>query len=229
MCYRLLTLTVILGYDKADLRVRFLPENENTFLSIDLIKKKLYHIADSFDNITTKRFLEIIRDDFESKRLEFKDYNFQYLEMYFLYWITIKYISLPNDLKNICRAFKVMERYDITESLEGLMTKPVVKLRPTCTNFNLDYNNLEGIRKKSASESPNLQIDLIGQPPSLSSGFSDSSLPSARIRKISHDESDCYNIDPNCPGVCLIINQENFYTEFSEEWKVCLLVILNST
>ncbi|KAF2881650.1 hypothetical protein ILUMI_24507 [Ignelater luminosus] len=206
----------MLGYDKKELEVRFLPENEGSSLFIDCIKKKLYRIADSFDNLTTKKFLKIVRDDFQNKRLDFKDYGVQYLEMYFLYWITIKYIFPPHNLKNVCHAFKVMERYDITESLEDLVAKHVVE-RPRCTNFNFDYN-LEKIPRRSTSESPNLQIDLIGQS-SLSSGFSDSSLSSARIRKISHEEDDCYNIDPNCPGVCLIVNQENFYTEFSDEWK----------
>lgn len=186
--------TVILGFDREDLRMRFLPGNDSTSLFVDRIKKKLYHIAEKFDNATTCRFLKIVKEDFKNKKLSFKYSKTQYLEMHFVYWTTIGYISIPNNLKNICSSFKVMERHDIVESLESFIP----------------------------SESLSLQSDL-DLDPSFTSTIDDSLPFSNTIRRITHDEEDCYNIDRKCPGICLIINQKSFYNEPHKKWRVCFI------
>lgn len=43
--------------------------------------------------------------------------------------------------------------------------------------------------------------------------------PSSRDSNVSND-SDRYDIDPNHPGVVLIINQESFYTETDPQYRV---------
>uniref|UniRef100_A0A1Y1MQM3 Caspase family p20 domain-containing protein n=1 Tax=Photinus pyralis TaxID=7054 RepID=A0A1Y1MQM3_PHOPY len=175
-----------LGYNRKEVCERFLPSNSETSLFVDLYKKKLYCICEKMTNAQMETFLGHVQKDFNTKKLKYMNFPVPYMEMYLLHWISSKYIS-PTDLSNLTKVFKVMEMYDACESLK-------IKL-PSPADVSERYNN-----NKDEPYS------------SISSATSSASFYQDRTWS-SNYENNRYFIDSRWPGICLIINQESFYTE----------------
>lgn len=172
-----------LGYNRKEVCERFLPSNSETSLFVDLYKKKLYCICEKMTKAQMETFLGHVQKDFNTKKLEYMNFPVPYMEMYLLHWTSIKYIS-PTDFGNLTKVFKVMEMYDACESLK-------IKLPSRADRCN---NN------KDEPYS------------SISSATSSASFYQDRAWT-SNYENNRYHIDSRWPGICLIINQESFYTE----------------
>ncbi|KAK5649976.1 hypothetical protein RI129_001005 [Pyrocoelia pectoralis] len=179
-----------LGYHRNEVWDRFLPTNLDTSLFVDLYKKKLYCICEKMTNAQMKILLTHVQNDFKDKKLKYTDFPIPYMEMSLLDWTSIKYIS-STDLSNLSKVFKVMEMYDVSESLipkSHLLT-------------NVDFSGSNKIKNKEDG------------PCSSISSISTSGLFYQDRTWTNNYENNCYQIDSNCPGICLIINQEIFYRE----------------
>lgn len=175
-----------LGYHKNEVCDRFLPTNLDTSLFVDLYKKKLYCICEKMTNAQMKMLLTHVQNDFKDKKLKYTDFPIPYMEMSLLDWTCIKYIS-STDLSNLSKVFKVMEMYDVSESLipkSQLLT-------------NVDFSGSNNNNKTKNKEDGPYPSGLFYQDRTWTNNY----------------ENNCYQIDSNCPGICLIINQEIFYRE----------------
>ncbi|KAK4879284.1 hypothetical protein RN001_007430 [Aquatica leii] len=168
-----------LGYKEKEVCDRFLPMNSNTSLFIHLYKKKLYRIFETMTNNQLKTFLSHVHNDFKHKQLIHKEFPMPYIEIYLLYWQSIRYIT-SSDLTNISKPFKIMEMFDIADTL---------------------------------TETTKLSGDSM-----LTSTSVISSTPIQKNDSWNNYEDKKYLMDPQNPGICLIINQENFYTEPDPQW-----------
>ncbi|KAF5269246.1 hypothetical protein FQR65_LT02547 [Abscondita terminalis] len=182
------SIIIKLGYNKKEVCDRFLPMNSNTSLFIDLSRKKLYRIAETMTKNQIKMFLSHVQEDFKHKNLQYKAYPLPYIEIYLLYWESIGYIG-PSNLTNLSKAFKVMEMCDEADTLKDVV------------NLTVDNKKLYGQFVNNETIST----------------VSTASTQQGHIRNNNYGDSR-YFIDPKYPGICLIINQENFYTEPDPEW-----------
>lgn len=71
------------------------------------MKKAIYLICEKLNGKKTNVLLQQVKLNFQEKKLHFEEYDPQFLELYFFYWETIKYISMT-DLSNVKRILKVM-------------------------------------------------------------------------------------------------------------------------
>ncbi|KAF2881649.1 hypothetical protein ILUMI_24506 [Ignelater luminosus] len=84
------------------------------------------------------------------------------------------------------------------------------------------YSALEIMAKHNtvkSREGSSVTIRSLKIDPTFMSAIYDYSFLNKTSKRITHNDEDCYRLDPKCPGVCLIINQESFYTEPDSRWK----------
>lgn len=123
----------------------------------------------------------------------------QNLEAYLLYLLSVKYIS-DNDFTNIAAIFKTMEMENISDMLKKISTS-LSPERPVATFIQTPV--------------PDRPVATFTEAPTERPA---ATFTQDRIRNARIDFS--YMIGMS-PGLCLVINQKWFYTEFDENLQVC--------
>lgn len=163
--------------DKGTSKVDYLPMNLHASLHISPVKKVLYRFCEDLANEELNVFLSEMWKVFPSKDKEFK--HFDFLEMYFLYWETISFVTLAN-AGQLIRVLKTTGRMNYYQRLEELIPDA--------------EGSKSGLKKeKEVIKAKNKILE-----------------DSEKLRGKSELR---YEIDADKPGVCLIINQINFYRE----------------
>ncbi|RZC35230.1 caspase-8 [Asbolus verrucosus] len=203
-----------LGFRKQDLDVRYLPRHLFTSYNVSKVKKALYFLCESLTRTEAEQLLKLVFTDFNDKGLETKFFDSSYLELYFLHWESVGYIKHDN-FNNLYRILKQLEHFDMCDSLKRVV--PMVQEQVT----NNQRKN-SGIKNKTVDANTNKRSPEIFEGILNGGSLTDlvsmqSSLSSDNATRGKADN--IYKIDPNNPGVCLIINQEYFYTEPSKKYK----------
>ncbi|XP_018561308.1 caspase-8 [Anoplophora glabripennis] len=210
-----------LGYKKQDVKDYYAPHIATSITNLNKMKKVIYLICERLNCAKTEKFLSTVKFHFQEKGLIFTEYSPEFLEMYFLKWETMGYISMK-DMTNIKQAFKVIEEEALWDALEGVIL-PREKLEKKCVE-NIQES---GVGEKTPKPRGLSTSTDTHQPASTSRAYSGdflSSSPSIRQDngpdfKELHTDNHRYEIDPENPGIILIINQEEFYTEIDEDYK----------
>ncbi|KAI4465307.1 caspase [Holotrichia oblita] len=195
-----------LSFKKDDMISRYLPLQKEVSLQVDLVRKYCYRLCEEFTRAKTIAFLENLEKDFACKNLKYisrdekKAYTVDCLEMYFLFLETEEYITSQN-VKNLANVFKQMDLLNLHDEFTDLQDKISKKeaARCLCTpKYNVDRTPHEFYRSSSSKEAEEL------------SETEENSVESI---------ADVYDINPKCPGLLLIINNEYFHTESRKEYQ----------
>lgn len=201
-----------LGFSKQSLTERFLPHNISVTENLNKIRKLLYGLCESFGPNDTEILLSFVCSDFQKKGLKFHIYNSSYLEMYLLHWEVIGYISYDN-LSNLCAILKQMDQLDWYERLKEVFPPVQVKSEPVFLK--------KVVKLKENKKSKHIFDKILDHTTSLADLTSLESLSADNV-----DNENKYYINPKHPGVCLIINQENFYKAIDTNLQVCKFPVL---
>lgn len=177
---------------------RYLPLREVS-LELNLVRKNCYRLCEDFTASERDRFLQYVEKDFESNDMQYiKSVNpAEYLEIYFLYFETVTYISLK-DVSKLAKVFKQMNLINLHDKFEKLHEK-------ICQ---LSSYSVDKIPDRRSTSTPN-EITV------------SSDLPINNL-----ETSDfAYNLNSERPGLLLIINNENFYAECWNEYSVSMFTI----
>lgn len=196
-----------LDFDKKVLIDRFLPHHSFTSLHVNKFRKLMYFICDNLDLEETLILRGYVQAAFNVRKLPFVYFQNNLLELYFLYWETQNFIQ-PNNVKELIQIFKQMEKYDICDWLKDYNKRENDTTQdPIEINYNTDRSHIFTQildPKKTLLELPVLRDGGSYPCPSFSS---------------KNLNIECYHIDPENPGIILIINQEYFYKEVDEQFK----------
>lgn len=204
---------IVVGFNKQEMIWRYLPLREGS-LEINRVRKNCYRICEDFTASERHQFLQRVKKDFENNHLQYITtdaknlYHVEYLEMYFLYFETVKYISLK-DVSKLARIFKqmdLMNLYDKFDRLHEKICERNEKKNSRCqelANYNVDRTPDGLSRSASISNEIVISIDL-----------DDNNLEGPDF---------IYDLNSDCPGLLLIINNEDFYTEYREDYVVSLI------
>ncbi|XP_050302205.1 caspase-8 [Anthonomus grandis grandis] len=184
-----------LGYNKNDLQHEFLPSQAAVTCSISKNRKLFYLISERLTKDQTLDFIQHM--DQRTSKENSKFYDHDYLELYFLDWEIsgVEYSTIQ-------RVFKKMNLDWFYDQLDLIL--PSSTFTPP--------SPLRESKSKTMQDNANLATSSMDYPSSSSQGPR-SSVP------LSFYDSNRYDINPNKPGVILIINQESFYTEHEEQFK----------
>jgi caspase 8 len=207
-----------LGFSRHDLRMRFLPHHQSTFLYVNKSRKALYFLCELFLPHEVDALVSLASSDMARKNVPFKRFN-SYLELYFLDWEVSGYIK-QNNWNNLYVILKQMEEFDRCDNLKEIV--PVVPENQSpvrdqrigvsrVKNKTVDASGSSGPSKKAV----NVFEDILNSKSLLDMVSNESSISADNAVYISDENK--YQIDPKNPGFCLIINQENFYTEIDEK------------
>lgn len=128
--YNLLTIIVIVGYKKQDVKTYYMPHLPTSVTNLNKLKKAVYLICERLNRAKTEKFLNTVKLDFQQRGLTFTDYDPELLELYFLKWETIGYISMK-DMSNIKQAFKVIEEEALWDILEIIIPREKTEKKQT--------------------------------------------------------------------------------------------------
>ncbi|XP_044267938.1 caspase-8 [Tribolium madens] len=192
-----------LGFKREDLTARFLPHHIFTHAYVNKVRKALYFVCEALQQKDVASLLNLVCKDFRDKGFDFKCINTQFLELYLLHWEIVEYVKL-DDLSNLCRALKQIDQLDICDKLKEIVPS---EKRVDCSE------------SEEKRQSVNVFEEILNPRSSLQS------LASLETSHISADnaafvsDANKYFIDPQKPGICLIINQENFYREVDQRYR----------
>lgn len=169
------------------------------------MKKCVYLICEKLNVRKTELFLQRVKEDFIRKNLQFRnDFASQYLEIYFLYWESIQYIKYDN-YNNVISVFKQLDFDDCYNHLmEVLSTTNSISRTPQIRN-----NQSLVIDDRFDFD------DIFENINTVESMDNNVYIPTTR-----NITDNCYQIDAAKPGICLIIDQEHFYTEVDPKYTV---------
>lgn len=175
-----------------------------------------------FDNLPSSKvrelFKEVQKDSFFKKK-PFKtphlNGNF-YFELYLLDLEYLNYISKDN-VKNLARICKQLELFAIEDDLKRLVKNEAT---PTTKNVVNADENFEKEKKLFVDVEKSIKVENKVQlvqdntnGASLTQQQQAPSLPSI-------PGGNCYAMNVDSPGIALIINNEHFFTEIEEQYKV---------
>ncbi|KRT79508.1 Peptidase [Oryctes borbonicus] len=194
-----------LGFKKIDMASRYLPLRAEVCLQVDRIRKHCFRVCEDFKRTRTKLFLDYLEDDVENLKCmpqnEKEMYSMDYLEMYFLFLEGEKYIS-ANNIKNLANILKKMDLLNLHDkfiSLHETISKERSSIPQRSANYNVDRIPGEFLRSPSCSK----EMEEVNE----------------NEENQAENADDIYEIDPELPGILLIINNERFYTDYREEIK----------
>ncbi|CAH0552664.1 unnamed protein product [Brassicogethes aeneus] len=199
-----------LGFNKNEVINQYLPYHIYVSCDVMIKRKALYFLCENMNSIETSRLIKLVKMDFEANRLNFKLFTQNcYLELYLLHWETLKY-----DLSKILSNLKSME-------LSGLQEK-LSKVLITMDNIN-QINSLASTSKDVLTKPTPVKQKLHSNKAVDNSQLISISSIRSEVSSISNiideeDKESTYDIDPNNPGLCLIINQEAFYKELDQKY-----------
>lgn len=200
------------GFKKSVLESHFLPYQHLSSLHINRGRKIAYRICDSLDRIRANLFLKAVEDYFNLSTINLPYYNYdkEYLELYFLHWENIGFIR-KNDFKSLKTLVKgLIELNDIYIMLSDNCANDT-----PVNNFHIDpqmnINRLENHERRIMNKRMSKDCESTNQALSREDLLGNLTISDSSDK----DDDSCYQVDPNKPGVCLIINQQYFYTEFS--------------
>lgn len=194
------------GLPKHEANDHYLPLNHHVSLFVKKARKCLYRVCEDLTQSETARFISLVNNDMLVKGFVLSTFASQNLEAYLLYLLSVKYIK-GNDFTNIAATFKSMEMEKISDMLKEISTS----LSP------------------ERSVAPSIQTPVPHRPVAT---FTQA--PAERpVAAFTQDRSRNARIDfsytiGRSPGLCLIINQQWFYTEFDENLQVCTTYSISS-
>ncbi|XP_018319384.1 caspase-8 isoform X2 [Agrilus planipennis] len=212
-----------------DIESRFLPRNMYGHLFVDPIKKLLYLLCEHFDSKTTKNFVSYLQNKYKDCNIHYSSEN---LEITLLSLLSTKCISL-DDMSSFAQILKELGIEAFYDQLKKFCkSNGCEEIKPLKNGTKKKYA-LETCQsqKRMSDKVSNFCVDQnVGVMELGGSDFSRRSSVSAssendcnsRNRKISNSDLS-YKINEYRPGVCLIIDQENFYTECDQNLKDLLL------
>ncbi|CAH1175948.1 unnamed protein product [Phaedon cochleariae] len=236
-----------LGYQKSHAKDHYLP-HFNSSLHINEIRKTAYLICEKLSSKKTATFLEHVRRKFNEKKMAFDEYDPQFLELFFLKWETTSTFSLT-DVRSILKIMDEEELYTMLDNVlirHNNVQKvkepfePIASIRfesvqgssksdcayqnsQTCRNdfFEAHYQTSgKTSRDRTCSSTTSMDNPVPQEYVDSNYTFMDYQLPHVGLAHSNMSSNDNrYDIDPNKPGVVLIINQESFYTDIHQEYK----------
>lgn len=188
------------------------------------VRKALFCVFDNLTKSEIKLFLTLAKNDFLKKNLYFESYNEDLLEMYFLHFEAFHYITLSN-ISNIIKIFKQMEMDNVCSTLEEVMSdihKSGETSRAKGTTHDSMTTSSYNVKENTDKQQPvSLQLYQDNARQNSLEHVTQPQLSSITCSKI-----DCYDIDKNNPGICLIINQKYFFRDITPEYQVKNIILI---
>lgn len=173
----------------------------------------MYIFCESLTQQETNIFINNLKLDFLSKKFSFIDFKTDYLETYLLQCFSAKYIK-RNDFSNLISVLKRMDLWSKAEILQSVVEMQMKRTSPSNTTENrlidkrrdFDLKNDENKnRHNSLNSSEIVDRSVVGE--------------TSIVKTVVG--SDCYRIDPQNVGICMIINQEEFHMPADDSFMVC--------
>lgn len=183
--------------DKNQLISRFLPRRKYSCINVNHFRKVIYLICEDLNAVQAKPLRDYVK-----KHLKQRFIDFEYMEQYFLQWENLGYIN-SNNYSNLLKAFKELDMFDFYGSLENL------KL-----NFNITFDDKTTNTVHSVSQS----VSDSQQNGTIKAKICNNKMDSKYDNETAKDNM--YKVNPDAPGVCLIINQKSFHKEFDRKYGV---------
>nr|XP_022909049.1 uncharacterized protein LOC111420306 [Onthophagus taurus]XP_022909051.1 uncharacterized protein LOC111420306 [Onthophagus taurus] len=215
----------ILGHNKADMTSTFLPFNKLVSVKVNKIRKALYCIFEDLQPNEVDQLFKILQQDILKKYIStILDKN--NLELTFLHLEMSGYFSLIN-LTNLIFLFKQMDLLSVWEDFkmlqENICFSTHDQIGPpvgaTSINWGQSANSSfmnDDVTQRNIDHYDNQYLQNVGEVQEKST------IQQSRNREIC-DIEDSYHVDPLKPGLLLIIDNENFYTENRQQFKVSFL------
>lgn len=204
------------GYTKEDLQSKYMPYRSETSCFVNKTRKALYLIAEKLTNEQTAQLINNMGKKLQGREARTRNAIEDYLELYFLYWEQT-HLSFDG-LKNIFKIMDLERQYDILNYVlppQPQETNLVSDIRLTTESPNMMKKNSKSkVRRKSTTRDT-----TYSQPKSLEVSLTQQSEMSGVSQEGSSEDINRYPINPKNPGVVLIINQEEFYTEPDKAYK----------
>lgn len=161
-------------------------------------------MCENFSQNDTRIFLKYLREDFERKSIDWQEYDENYMELYILHCFSRDYIK-ECDLSNFIQILKKMNMDNISEWLEYAMNVSRRNRQPDNHTPKREENKMQKSEvmenKSSLTDKPEVKY---------SPGHS---LIDRSISADNSAEEECYKIDPENVGICVIFNQKKFYKD----------------
>ncbi|EEB19430.1 caspase-8, putative [Pediculus humanus corporis] len=112
----------LLGYDKNEMKKKFLPKNNLKADSVSNIRKLLYNICEDLDKEDTRRLIEAmdLKNEIDYHNDD-DEKGFKYLEYKFLLWSKYRVINLnPDENINLDALIKVLKSINFSNYVPGI-------------------------------------------------------------------------------------------------------------
>ncbi|CAG9858957.1 unnamed protein product [Phyllotreta striolata] len=234
-----------LGFEKRHVIDHFLPKHVHS-IHINQLRKCCYLICDNLDSNDTKRFLENLNDSFKRRRIAFEEIESGFLEIHFLNWERRGILDMQ-EVRSILKLMSEERLYNLVDVLLRPLenSTPSMATIEDRSLANSSIENSSSHSREMSFEIPNNSESLIhamgatalnrSRKPSSCTSVdnynirsegndkkiveNESSVKKKCYIKEEIDDNDVYPVDPQNPGVVLIINQEFFYRDIDPLYK----------
>lgn len=217
------------GFNKTDLKNEYFPNLEFSAKYVNVFRKCIYCICNALSLQNEINFLNEVKADFQSKNMVFKE--FCQLELYFIYWLKIKYISKRN-LSNVKQIFKILDLHAPSEKLRMFSNSLDRDLddgnkinedngnisdEDDRTIFHEDDRPIDDEFLKRVLPPSHLPVESTSQQDNVKSSKSRSRLSSLSPQPFENKNNNVY--DMSGKKMLLVINQTAFYNEVDPRYK----------
>ncbi|KAG5896722.1 hypothetical protein JTB14_014598 [Gonioctena quinquepunctata] len=237
-----------LGYKKDAVITHFLPHNGLTCIHLNKIKKVCFLICEHLNHEKTKTLIEHAMKKVPEQNKQIGGFDPQFLEICFMNWEVTKSVTLF-DIKSILKIMEEEHLCNILEGVLSTMDIPEREQHSTHIDTShpesrakpptWEHQNSQLIRdayfenqlpstSNSNTNGNGNTTTRVDNPVHQEFGgyFLDYQFPvnmgQDNINTESNGDDDTlnrYQVDPDKPGIVLIINQESFYSEIGEKYK----------
>ncbi|XP_037930832.1 caspase-8 [Teleopsis dalmanni] len=185
-----------LGFKWEEIREYYLPNVAELSLQIHPLLKALYNMCERLTPEQAGQLILNINEQHKKLENHLRFYDFEYLEIFLLDWITVNIIDIGDDRSENVN-IQVLLEFFIINDMDEIKTLLLQTIRSNA-NSTPTIENRGFYQKDSASAINTEKVSDIEL------------LPKTNLDK-------CYVVERNQAGYILIINQKNFYKEESKE------------
>lgn len=206
-----------LGFDWEQLRLQYLPQIREISLLVHPMLKALYFICEQLTIAQSGRLVLDINDKLASKRCQgdepLRFYDFVYLEIFFLDWLTRRHLRL-GDIQTIGCDVQILIEYFKFNDLHSLAT---LLIQTYNTNAKAQVNKF-----KCESDAQDETDPQTTTAPTIEAATSNRNLPIITSNGVNPQQqrTDALQVQRDNAGILLIINQHIFHQDVGEDLRV---------